>query len=656
MCDRVYQWITSPFTAVVSFQKQFVDDVAEQVKYQKEQYNRRARETRERAVQLHLDELEEKYLCCVCGKPGDAREDDEFVYDTFSMVAMPARRTIVKAVTEAEFDRIERGEEPTTATWRAVRRASSQMPSRQITTYDSSSEDEETDEDGDESDDTDDSASDAQPVERRTSKKRRAKRKKNRRPKRSQDGGSSTVRQREESVDFYDTNGPEARAAKKERQSRAARERARAMELAEERAMAALDVNQVSSLEIENMMYKIRHAILNKEARTKRESVAVHRDRGLMKIEESEIDMFSQFFQRPVHGYLCAQCYTSAKKRLDTLTQQIQTILFKATHPLLRRVTEEETTALLSSGQISVSLVNDILAVQRRWAAQQQQQQRTGATTGAESGPASVPTAAPGAAAGGAGGARGRCSLPPLAPPSASFPVKANGEALHRRLTDDVAVADERVVLSDADILGLRESTRCGVCQRRACCYFIRANVLFLCQFCCARDRFYRDQAFCINDEPIPVEVAHLLHYLAGYYEGVHRQQELRQLPQTELYTASTDLFGQDELESLFHRQVPFTEDAARGAAVTPKPCFEPVRLNTDPRQAVSRTMISLFENRRVEANSADLFRSTESVPTAAAPSAASVTFDDLFSSPFQSNGATAPSKPLNGVQPTQMR
>lgn len=48
-----------------------------------------------------------------------------------------------------------------------------------------------------------------------------------------------------------------------------------------------IDPSMVSRRDIQHMLYKIRHAILNKEAHVKRKAAVVHRDRGLMKIDET---------------------------------------------------------------------------------------------------------------------------------------------------------------------------------------------------------------------------------------------------------------------------------------------------------------------------------------------------------------------------------
>ncbi|KAF8284231.1 hypothetical protein TcBrA4_0064170 [Trypanosoma cruzi] len=84
------------------------------------------------------------------------------------------------------------------------------------------------------------------------------------------------------------------------------------------------------------MVAKVQHCILNQEAARRQKRRSTHRDKGLMKIEESDIEIFQQFFKRPVHGYLCSDCHNSAKRRLDALTSQIQMILFKGKTPFLR--------------------------------------------------------------------------------------------------------------------------------------------------------------------------------------------------------------------------------------------------------------------------------------------------------------------------------
>lgn len=78
--------------------------------------------------------------------------------------------------------------------------------------------------------------------------------------------------------------------------------------------------------------------------------------------------------------------------------------------------------------------------------------------------------------------------------------------------------------LSDAVIYALRSYVKCGVCQRRYACFFVRPSVLFICQFCCARDRFYRDHAICINDEFMSLDCVHLLTDLSHYYHNFQHQ------------------------------------------------------------------------------------------------------------------------------------
>lgn len=358
--ESAREWISSTF-ATYTVRKSFVDD-QNQEQYQEER-GRRARELRERAIYFHLDELEEKYLCCVCGASGEARESEEHIYDTFSTIILPPEEEIAQAASPAEH----------------------------------------------------------------------------------------TEGRREEDL-----------------------------------------VAEVKPMEVQHLLYKIRHAVLNKESRTKRQAVSIHKDKGLLMIEEDEVDAFSNYFRRPVQGYLCLTCHSSAKLRMNMLTEQIESILFKATHPFLKNLSKLELSALYSSGQISQALLDDINASKK---------------------------------------ALHSSDASPILPESASH--------------------HSSVFLPTECITTIRTYVVCGVCKNRKCSYFLRPSVLFLCQFCCARDRYYRSEALCINDEPFPAEVARLLLSLSKHYEKLHQQLTLRQLPAVSV--AKTSLF--ENQESVFHCQ-----------------------------------------------------------------------------------------------------
>lgn len=73
--EDIWSCFRSPFSAVFQYQKKFADDIFDQVKAKREAFDRHARDLVNRKVQLHLDELEEHYLCCVCLKKGKDREE-----------------------------------------------------------------------------------------------------------------------------------------------------------------------------------------------------------------------------------------------------------------------------------------------------------------------------------------------------------------------------------------------------------------------------------------------------------------------------------------------------------------------------------------------------------------------------------------------------
>jgi hypothetical protein len=645
----IAEWFRQRMSSAVTFQKQFVDDVTEKVKEQKAQFDRHTREANERAVQLHLDDLEEKYLCCVCGRGGEAREDDEYVYDTYSMVEMPPRMTLEAAVREELADaemtdeRIKQHQRELAVRQRSGSQATSLQPPTQARYSD-----DETEEDDDSS-----FASSSSGVSRGASgEKAKARHRKERRNDRRQQqsgrgGGdrhrvasreAARLRQREDgtvnggvasnSIPISPTASNSPTAAVRQGRVQTAPGENRPGEL------AVMDPDMVGPLEVRNTLYKIRHAVLHKEARTRRKSVAVHKDKGLMKIEESEIDMFSHFFQRPVHGYLCNACYTCARRRLDTLTQQIRGILFKAQNPILRRVAPKEIIALSSSSQVPLVLIQSILTVQKRWANMSEAERMS--LRGTETtGTATQPLAA---------------TLENEE--RTSWNAQVNGE--------DVLMGS----LSEKNILLLREEAKCGACQRRSACFFEQRSVVFLCQFCTARDRFYRENAVCINDEAMPLNLVHMLHDFATYYEALHQQRELRGAPQSAINEAQTDLFSLTEVmresAGLFAYLSPATTNAAAqsagdGFAVEETHSNEPVQSTSaqpvdasvatpstfaatnrirnnvkvplrEQRQRVGRTMVSLFDGVKVESTGLNLFNIPQEDKTTPPAATAAVT------------------------------
>ncbi|KEG06503.1 hypothetical protein DQ04_13611010 [Trypanosoma grayi] len=404
---------SSPFSAVIKFQKQFVDDVIVNVKKQTEELDRHNRERRNREVRLHLDHLEEEYLCCVCGRPGEERETEDLVPDEFSIVHMPSKDQIEQAI-------IAYGRSGDNVGWGE---------------------------------------------------------------------GAETLR----------ALGPQV--------------------------YALLGVLSASEMDTRKMVAKVQHALLNQEAAEKQKrKKSSHRDKGLMKIEESDIDMFQQFFKRPVHGYLCRDCHISAKKRLDALTNQIQGILYRGKTPLLRN--KNMTRAQVQDGTA----------------------------------PATLNITAP-----------------------SSLVVSA---------TDGSSAC-----LSDATIICLRSIVRCAVCKRRQASFFVRQSVMFLCQFCCARDRFYRDSAVCINDELMPRETAHLLQSLASHYEKVRSEEEVNALPPAQADASRVDLFSEHNAFDLFAAQAP------PYSRINVTPALPTVSSPSERRVVAGNTSVSLFAGKKIHWN-----------------------------------------------------
>lgn len=644
----IAEWFRQRLSTAVTFQKQFVDDVTEKVKEQKAQFDRHTREAQERAIQLHLDDLEEKYLCCVCGQGGEAREDDEFVYDTYSMVELPPRMTLEAAVREELAD-VEMTDERIKQHQREL--AVRQRTNSRSATLHSVAQTRYSDEDVDVDNFSFDSSSavSQNSLSNKTNRQHRRTRGKSQGQQRSgsgagQRGGRHRVasreakhaQQRKEDAGVDASKGLPVSKTSSMSPMAAARQSRQHTAPGENRPgeLAVMDPDMVGPLEVRNTLYKIRHAVLHKEARTRRKAVAVHKDKGLMKIEESEIDMFSHFFQRPVHGYLCNACYTCARRRLDTLTQQIRGILFKAQNPILRRVSSKEIIALSSNDQVSPVLVQSILTVQKRWAGMSEEQRTLLHGAQVASGATQTFTAALSSE---------ECT---------SWNTQVNGEVLRMGS------------LSEKCILILREEAKCGACQRRPACFFEQRSVVFLCQFCTSRDRFYRENAVCINDEAMPLNLVHMLQDFADYYLAMHQQRELRGAPQSAIDQAQTDLFPLTEVlrvqEGLFACLSPAatgadTQSGSGGVAVeatysskTAKsaatrtaevPIAAPstfaatnrvasrVRLPLrEQRGLVGRTMVSLFDGVKLESTGLNLFAAPDDAkpaPPVSAPTGA---------------------------------
>ncbi|KAG5466788.1 hypothetical protein LSCM1_00965 [Leishmania martiniquensis] len=654
---RIAEWFRHHLSSVVTFQKQFVDDVSEKVREQKAQFDRHTREAHERAVQLHLDELEEKYLCCVCGRGGEVREDEEAVYDTYSVINLPSRAVLEAAVREeladAELSDERMKQHQRMLVFQQRSRQSSSTAPRAA--YDSDS--------------SNDSSSDVSvaPSGGRTEmapKKYRRRKAASSQDKRAASSSPYHVvrrsrREHDEPDDQHHDCGDRGKRATDDTSKSSIQVPLSASRLPVSSSatrggpmeshttdLAVMDPDMVGPLEVRNTLYKIQHAVLHKEARVRRKSVVVHKDKGLMMIEESEIEMFSHFFQRPVHGYLCMACYTCARRRLDALTQQIRAILFKAEHPLLYRLPDKELEALVAGDQVPATLIQSILTARRRWASTTEEQRLELRRAEAGAGVVQGLSAAAQAEEGTCWESREKDATPMMA------------------------------TLPEESIQILRAEVQCGACQRRSACFFEPKSVVFLCQFCTARDRFYREHTVCINDEAIPLTLAHLLQHLALYYQRVHRQKELRQAPLSAILQAQTDLFPLTEVlrekEGLFACQAPAegrtdlngcragaeagstlgAEAATLGAGVlVARPCTSAVLTRRaegssaplqEQRERVGRTMISLFDGVNLERSGVDLFGTTASASFAPG-------YSDLFQpgsvlppTPTQQNGASA--------------
>lgn len=414
MFTALREWASVTF-ATVAYEKNFVpnQDVSQK---EQEHCGRRARELKDRALQLHLDELEEKYLCCICGTSGEARESDEHIYDTFSTVHLPSVEEIAVAL---------RNRQPANEYL---------IKNRNIAI------------------------------------------------------SSASQKFEDNPTDCED--------------------------------LVALE-NKVSSMEVEHMMYKIRHAVLNNEKKTKLRAVAIHRDKGLLMIDEEEVDTFTCLFQRPVKGYLCETCYESAKTRLELLQQEIEGILFKADHPFLRKTSRHELQLLYASGQLSRGVLEEILRLKKKSTTPQIPKRHQ----------------------------KNICHGKSLSSASSkSFSFFTSDLGYFPKPSEE-----KKLSLTDVSISSLRTLVKCGVCETRPCRFFIRPSVLFLCQFCCARDRFYRENCICINDEALPLDVAHLLTAFAKHFERVHEQDSVHKLPVGHFKTAPLSLFGLSD--SLFCSQ-----------------------------------------------------------------------------------------------------
>ena len=334
--------IFHPFSAVIKVQKQFTNDVLENVKKQREVIVKHHREMANRRIELHLDELEEKYLCCVCGTKGQDRDFEPPLL-------------LLNKIGETSPD-IELPNEQVNRHRDGVLVSPAANPDQEMIATSPTAQF------------------------------------------RSEDGDDPVT-------PYFLRNVP-----KEELQS----------------AYEQISAERVDPRDIRRLIEAAKHSIVSAkklkrlEDRHKRHG-SYHKDKGLMRIHETDIESFSQFFQKPVRGFLCEACYNCARHRLESLTNVIQVVVAKAKVPFTRHA---------------------------------------------------------------------RCA------------------------------AQGKVILSDDDIVVLRKIAKCAVCTRRRPTYFLRQTVLFLCEYCCAIDKFYRENAVCLNDEPMEPDTASMLQALAKFGRG----------------------------------------------------------------------------------------------------------------------------------------
>lgn len=412
----VMDCFASPFSAVIKFQKQFVDDVLLNVKKQSDQLNRRNHELRNRKMRLYLDHLEEEYLCCVCGKPGEEPEVSGVVSDEFRIVHMPCKEQIESAIF---------GSDGNDGSLVALGEERPRTPAPRVHAF----------------------------------------------------------------LGIFST---------------------------------------VTEPSVSEMVARVQCSVRNKSAaeRQKKAKKFCHRDRGLLKIEESNINMFEHFFGRPVHGYLCWDCHNSAKKRLDALTRQIKIILYKGKNPFLRG--HHDMDRVIGGQDLSTSA-------------------------------------------------------------SLLVPTQSELCLCKRR-------GSKFTLLSNSTITDLRNNVRCAVCKRRQAAFFIRQGVIFLCQFCCARDRFYRDNATCLNDEFMPRETAHLLKGLASCYKKA-MDGEGRGLLPTSTPRHHIDLFLEHNTVDLFLAY------PAPHTIISVRPTLHQTASLSDQRRVAGSMSVSLFAGKEFQWN-----------------------------------------------------
>ncbi|CCW69414.1 unnamed protein product, partial [Phytomonas sp. Hart1] len=572
--NKIAELLHRSFSVSVPFKKHFVSDLMDSIKAQRDWYDRRNRDIQERAIQLRLDSLQENYLCCVCFAPGEERDSVAQLDNSYIMVDLLPQESIEAAlfksteVLETKDPVFAGKDDPLGDSLKRLpynlRRGSSMM-------MDSLNSIQQTD-----------------PLY-----------------KLDRINGTSSKLCDENSITTINGKQVSSREQGSLRFDEVPRRRAEHHPSEETHATlvlqrklipqisAALDPAHVPQTEVKNMIDRIHNVFIKKKIHSKLHTVASIRDKGLIIIEDSDIELFSCFFRHPVRGYLCERCYTSVLKSLDALSCHIQTILFKAKHPLLRKAPYKEFEQLhsmkpppLVSGKFPLGPLHQPIEGEYSWKA------------------GSPNAASPCSQKGGSVIVKTRTQ------PSGDL-SKIPGSLVRLSLTGKVSTPDS-TVLDDDIILSLRATVKCGICLRRPCSFFVQVNALFICEFCCAWDRFYRDHAICINDEDMPLKCACLLTELSSYYKQIYFQKELREIPQTELQIAPRSLFLPEE--NIFSTQnLPASHDISQndteisGLNIMDEVMTLPVleerpfykkEIPTDPRDLralVSSTRVSLF-------------------------------------------------------------
>jgi hypothetical protein len=500
--EDLWTCFRSPFSAVFQYQKKFTGDILDQVKIKREAFNRRAKDLRNRHIELHLDELEEKYLCCVCLKKGEEREDEiELVMGKYRIGSTEAKR-----LAEASQQESQKKPGKTSCCSRQNSGALQQSHSRPHTPSPPIREAAASSRSGSNSatTDADDDVLKPHTAEGNRESPRSAYDKAELRAElevmhmiENEKRRREKTQCQQESALTAATSGDESCGGKAVL-SRASSGRSTPALGAPITARPGLPPPSsaeaamvISPFAVKQLIDQTRKQILEAQRIARIEELArsgklkkkqaYHRDRGLMRIHETDIEHFSIFFKRPVRGYLCEECFGAAKKKLDRLTHEVSSIINRAKEPPIRRKMTKGPTL--------------------------------------------------------------------LAAPDVKSVARASSALQHV----------EMGILPDSDVLQLRLLMRCGVCQRRQASYFFRKTVLFLCEFCTAADKAYRDQAMLVCDDPMPVETITLLRSLRKTAEAARRGPQLSTKTQAAAavrdFTAEPTLFDACNTVDLFRVQ-----------------------------------------------------------------------------------------------------